>query len=612
MYLVMSSWNAYVKTPVKQVSSTVDSRITLPNVSSTPSKVESVQPMSPTLKEYYQTARERTSLQKKKGQIDVDWEEAEMVPEQAWVDIFSSVILKEDVEHLFAPRESTSVDFSGLDRRWISVLWKIGTVQEGLFKNGSVYLAELDANYPALDDPLEFVLSEDGSKLAVVRTSETMTSKEALETFSSIAPSAHPIEAISLFKGQPPNRLHLRGREFELSSTFSIGVVYDASNQYLLNTSGLSYVTTTDEGVDLYQERVESDEGVYKSRGDGCLLALIADGRWVRYSSFLPTFMDEEVARHPYGEGLARDRKPGILWKDEYENDQLYYGVTISGCGLGSCSDLANLSEEEEADLVQVGMDQTTKDPVFFFRHPEKSTLIAALYDTWYLPDQTSKPTIQEMVEKYKVPIFFWKDPMGRWNRYTVSSLMPAVECGKPVIYLYPETQTDVRVALPKFINVTVSDPSYPAKGWSVTAKPNGDLISKADGKTYGSLYWEGTGVGYQSPTTGFVVSSQSVTTTLASLLTKYGLNQKESFEFMEFWLPRFAETKAPYFRVSFLTDQWSKAAPLAVSPKPKTSIRIFMDWQPLSAPISITEPRIITPKRNGFTLVEWGGTLYK
>jgi hypothetical protein len=130
------------------------------------------------------------------------------------------------------------------------------------------------------------------------------------------------------------------------------------------------------------------------------------------------------------------------------------------------------------------------------------------------------------------------------------------------------------------------------------------------DGTTYDSLYWEGTGVGYQTPTEGFVIKDGNVDAKLKAILARYGLNGTESREFRGFWVPKM--TGAPYYRVSFLTSEWSKAAPLLVSPAPATSIRIFMDWQKLNAPLSIPEPKIQTPVRNGFTLVEWGGLLRK
>jgi hypothetical protein len=202
-----------------------------------------------------------------------------------------------------------------------------------------------------------------------------------------------------------------------------------------------------------------------------------------------------------------------------------------------------------------------------------------------------------------------WKDALGRFVLYRNNQFVPLAECGKPVIYLYPTKTQNVQVSLPSFINVTVSEPTYPKNGWNVTAQPNGQLTMK-DGSTHGSLFWEGTGVNYPAPTTGFVVKEGNVESFLVSTLAKYGLNAQEIKEFNEFWVPKMVG--APYYRVSFLTNEWSQAAPLNVSPSPNTRIRLFMDWQKLNAPISLPQPTITTPTRNGFTLVEWGGLLQK
>jgi hypothetical protein len=50
--------------------------------------------------------------------------------------------------------------------------------------------------------------------------------------------------------------------------------------------------------------------------------------------------------------------------------------------------------------------------------------------------------------------------------------------------------------------------------------------------------------------------------------------------------------------------------APLAVSPKADTEIRVFMVYQPLDAPVNIAPQTLTAPARNGFTLVEWGGMM--
>ena len=51
---------------------------------------------------------------------------------------------------------------------------------------------------------------------------------------------------------------------------------------------------------------------------------------------------------------------------------------------------------------------------------------------------------------------------------------------------------------------------------------------------------------------------------------------------------------------------------PLNVNPTPDTIIRIQMDYKPLEEKINVKEQKINTPKRTGFTVVEWGGSIIK
>lgn len=301
----------------------------------------------------------------------------------------------------------------------------------------------------------------------------------------------------------------------------------------------------------------------------------------------------------------------GITWMKEYESTVKYYRpYVVGGCGFHGCAEIVDdATVGTESSLVKVG---TTKsgDALYAPKDMANNDMVKKAYETWVdYSDNKSKGSMQDFLNAYKVPVFFWRDAIGRWVKYTYADGVFQGECGKPVIYLYPEQTTSVSVKLPKFIDVTVSEPTYPEQGWKTVAQPNGQL-TMADGKTYGSLYWEGLGVNYQTPKDGFLIKDGEQEAFLSEILPKYGLNQTEAKEFMDFWLPEM--TGAPYYRVSFLTDKWSQAAPLYVSPKPDTSIRIFMDWQKLSGPKSITAPTIVTPERKGFTLVEWGGLLYR
>jgi hypothetical protein len=182
-------------------------------------------------------------------------------------------------------------------------------------------------------------------------------------------------------------------------------------------------------------------------------------------------------------------------------------------------------------------------------------------------------------------------------------------ECGKPVIYLYPTTDTQVSVKVGADINV--SQPTYPLAGWTVLAHPNGQLDYQ--GHSYPNLFWEGTGHGIypDKSKSGFVVSQDKLLSTLISQLSTLGLNSQESADFVEFWGPRLPDT--PYVRLTWLdTADMNLLAPLQVSPPPKTTIRLFLEFAGLDQPIKLIPQRLSAPIRHGFTLVEWGGLLIR
>ena len=48
------------------------------------------------------------------------------------------------------------------------------------------------------------------------------------------------------------------------------------------------------------------------------------------------------------------------------------------------------------------------------------------------------------------------------------------------------------------------------------------------------------------------------------------------------------------------------------IKPAPHTIIRVFMEYKPLDNKIDIKEQELVSPNREGFTVVEWGGSLIK
>ena len=330
------------------------------------------------------------------------------------------------------------------------------------------------------------------------------------------------------------------------------------------------------------------------------------------FNAYGEQFMYTQIKSRLTAQGYDAKADEPVTWDAAYQNLKNFnYNVPSGGCG--AAPDLLFLATSTPGltakDLVKAGVTASGKT-VYVPKDPANNAEVISVYDMWMSYDlEGGKPSIGEFFKQYPQPVYFRQDMFGRWVKFQITEVQPVAECGKPVIYLYPTKATEVAVKLPNFIKVTVSEPMYPAKGWTVMAQPDGTL-KYADGQEYGSLFWEGIGVNYQAPAEGFLVKDGEVDAFLTRILAQYGLNERESAEFREFWVPRM--TGAPYYRVSFLTDAWSQAAPLQVTPKPDTSIRLFMDWHKLNAPIQITEPKIVTPVRQGFTLVEWGGILWK
>lgn len=178
----------------------------------------------------------------------------------------------------------------------------------------------------------------------------------------------------------------------------------------------------------------------------------------------------------------------------------------------------------------------------------------------------------------------------------------------KPVIYLYPEEETEVTVTLDYSGHLTCTYPAY-NDGWIVTASPDGTLTD-AKGQTYNYLYWEGETLTQYDLSKGFCVKGEDTAAFLEDALEKLGLNRREANEFIVFWLPLMQEN--PYNIIAFQTDVYTESAKLTVMPAPETVIRVFMAYKASDERVDIEPQELSAPEREGFTVIEWGGTEVK
>jgi hypothetical protein len=179
----------------------------------------------------------------------------------------------------------------------------------------------------------------------------------------------------------------------------------------------------------------------------------------------------------------------------------------------------------------------------------------------------------------------------------------------KPNIYLYPEIETKVDVKIEFEGEITCSYPTYD-NGWKVIAKPDGKLISREDGNEYSYLFWEGIYDTDWDLSKGYVIKGEETADFLRDKLSYMGLIPDEYNEFIVYWLPEMEKNK--YNLITFVNEEYSKDVILKVNPQPDSTIRIFMVYKGLKNKIELEEPQLYKYERNGFTLVEWGGTELK
>jgi len=243
-------------------------------------------------------------------------------------------------------------------------------------------------------------------------------------------------------------------------------------------------------------------------------------------------------------------------------------------------------------------------------------------------------PTMEEYL--LKNPLILFKDPWNRWVLLGEFEYALQGGCGKPVIYLYPEKSQNITVSFLHPMQFETDIPTY-HENWTVNARPDGMLTDLQPQYTdckaidyakkgseyaakackenrYPYLYWSGNTIGATYPRSiaaGWYVKKEEIYSFMEGKLVEIGLNQKERNDMMEYWIPQMQSKNAPYYKISFLTTkEMNKLIPMNIQPDPRSVLRVFLDFLPLSEkPSEPILPQSFSPfVRDGFTVVEWGG----
>ncbi|HWT75011.1 MAG TPA: hypothetical protein VN258_09885 [Mobilitalea sp.] len=283
--------------------------------------------------------------------------------------------------------------------------------------------------------------------------------------------------------------------------------------------------------------------------------------------------------------------------------------ITIIFISLASCSRHKKAEDEQTSDsdsnLLTLSI-VTIEDDYFMAENP------------WPSPNQFK--VLEKLDDKYCegdiIDVYYKEMNEIDTNYYevTVNKIeasdfkLDPNKCYKPVIYLYPAKKERISVSLDFSGVLTGTNPEY-KDGWDVIAYPDGTLVDDS-GREYPYLFWEGESDMQYDMTKGFCIQGNQSEAFLSDKLSYMGLNEQEQKDFMEFWVP-FLE-KNPYNKICFQSDCYTDNARLNVSPTPDSILRIYMVFQPLKEYVEIEEQELNQFDRQGFTLVEWGGSIVR
>jgi len=194
----------------------------------------------------------------------------------------------------------------------------------------------------------------------------------------------------------------------------------------------------------------------------------------------------------------------------------------------------------------------------------------------------------------------------------------------KPVIYAY-NAASDLSISLKPIGGFTFTYPESDEGEWNLKTNEDGTLTDLNTEKNYPYIFWEGLGKNLDfklknNQLEGFLIKTDTCISFLENSLTKVGLNEKESTDFITFWGPKIIQKD--FALIQFLTtEQYSESiAEISIFPTPDALLRLYMYFMPLDSPeigLTIVPPnsgpfgqKTDTFSREGFTVVEWGGSI--
>lgn len=189
----------------------------------------------------------------------------------------------------------------------------------------------------------------------------------------------------------------------------------------------------------------------------------------------------------------------------------------------------------------------------------------------------------------------------------------------KPALYLYPEKEVNLSVTVHPNGYITESIPPHGEQGWNIVAKPDGTILEHAEygvqNTEYSYLYYEAAIKNITVPKDrGWIKTTDQFPVFFADILPKLGLNEKESQDFLDYWLPKLTSEGNRWFITLIDEDEVNRVEPVSFSVQPDNFLRIRFYFenidQKIISPITAYHIPNIQYERSGFTVIDWGGIL--
>jgi hypothetical protein len=229
----------------------------------------------------------------------------------------------------------------------------------------------------------------------------------------------------------------------------------------------------------------------------------------------------------------------------------------------------------------------------------QKDTSAVSLFETVYLEGFSFRNQHDIFLEVY-IPL---------------KSSQQMITVDKPVIYAYSEKELPFTLNLESKGELTFTYPILPSDAtWKMKTNSKGQLSDEKN-KQYPYLFWEAKQnnaiINSTKSNSHEIINGNDLVNYFEKTLTQLGFNAREKADFITYWCPKFVDKERILVQF-YIDDACSVIGELNISPKPDNFRRVFVTFSTNFVVVTDYVPqelKIKSIERNGFTVIEWGGS---